>query len=49
MTPKLKPPGTKRLILKCDIMLSTFAFKFKLRRYTMDKDVRATVVGPRRK
>jgi len=31
--PKLKPPGTKRLRLKCDILLSTFALKFKLRRY----------------
>ena len=33
MKPKLKPPGTKRLKLKCDIMLSTSALKFKLRRY----------------
>jgi hypothetical protein len=32
MKPKLKP-GTKRLKLKCDIMLSTFAFNFNLRRY----------------
>ena len=32
--PKLKPPGTKRLILKCDTLLSTSAFKFHLRRYT---------------
>jgi len=32
--PKLKPPGTKRLTLKCDILLSTTAFKFNLRRYT---------------
>jgi len=31
--PKLKPPGTKRLKLKCDTLLSTSAFKFKLRRY----------------
>ena len=31
---KLKPPGTKRLKLNCDILLSTFAFKFILRRYT---------------
>ena len=28
----LKAPGTKRLKLKCDILLSTFAFKFNLRR-----------------
>jgi len=33
VTPKLKPPGTKRLRPKCDILLSTFAFKFKLWRY----------------
>jgi len=33
MKPKLKPPGTKRLKLKCDILLSTLAFKFNLRRY----------------
>ena len=32
--PKLKPPGTKRLKLNCDILLSTSAFKFSLRRYT---------------
>ena len=31
--PKLKPPGSKRLKLKCDALLSTFAFKFNLRRY----------------
>jgi hypothetical protein len=30
---KLKPPGTKRLKLKCDILLSSFASKFILRRY----------------
>ena len=34
--PKLKPPGTKRLKLKCDILLSTSAFKFNLRRHTED-------------
>ena len=31
---KLKPPGTKRLKLNCDILLSTSGFKFNLRRYT---------------
>ena len=31
--PKLKPPGTKRLKLKYDILLSTSAFKFNLRRF----------------
>jgi len=33
--PKLKPPGTKRLKLKCDVLLSNYAFKFNLRCYTM--------------
>ena len=32
---KLKPPGTKRLKPKCDILLSTPAFKFELRRYNV--------------
>ena len=32
--PKLKLPGIKRLKLKCHVLLSSFAFKFKLRRYT---------------
>ena len=31
MKPKLKPPGTKRLKLDCDMLLSTAAFKFNLR------------------
>jgi bis(5'-adenosyl)-triphosphatase len=35
MKPKLKPPGTKRLKVKCDVLLSTFAFKFSLRRFTL--------------
>jgi hypothetical protein len=29
--PKLKPPGSKRLIRKCDEPLSMFAFSFNLR------------------
>jgi hypothetical protein len=33
MKPKLKPPGTERLKLMYDILLSTAAFKCKLRRY----------------
>jgi hypothetical protein len=33
MKPKLRPPGTKRLKVKCDILLSTFALKLNLRRY----------------
>jgi len=37
MKPKLKPPGTKRLKLKCDIPLSTFALNFNLcREITVD-------------
>jgi hypothetical protein len=32
----LKPPGTKRFKLKCDKLLSTFAFKNSLRRYTKE-------------
>jgi hypothetical protein len=37
MKPKSKPPGTKRLNLKCDIelLLSTPALKFHLRRYSV--------------
>ena len=33
--PKLKPPRSKRLKLKCDEPLSKFAVKFNLRRFTM--------------
>jgi len=33
MTYKLKPHGTEHLKLKRDILLSTAAFKFNLRRY----------------
>jgi hypothetical protein len=32
--PTLKAPGTKRLKLKCDQLLSIFAFKFNLGPYT---------------
>ena len=32
--PTVKAPGTKRLKLECHKLLSTFAFKFNLRRYT---------------
>jgi hypothetical protein len=31
--PILKPPGTKRLKLECDILLLNYAFKFNLRGY----------------
>jgi len=43
--PKLKPPGTKRLKLKCDIPLSTSAFKFNLRRYIKFQSGRCDVGG----
>jgi len=32
--PAVKPPGTKRSKLKCDILLSIYAFEFNLRRCT---------------
>ena len=35
MKPMLKPPGTKRLKLKYDKLLLSFAFEFNLRRCTM--------------
>ena len=35
MKSKLKPPGTECLKLKYDNLLSSFAFKFNLRRYTL--------------
>jgi hypothetical protein len=35
MKPELKAPGTKRLKLKCDILLSTHAFSCNLRRYKL--------------
>ena len=49
--PTLKPTGTKCLKLKCDVLLSTSAFKFNLRRYNLDMwgsiliDDRASVAG----
>jgi len=36
INPTLKALGTKRLKLKCDEPLSNFAFKFNLRRYTLE-------------
>ena len=33
--PALKAHGTKRLKLKCDKLLSSFTFKFNLRRYNV--------------
>jgi hypothetical protein len=35
MKPKLKPPGTKRLKLECDVLLSEFDSNLNLRRYIM--------------
>jgi hypothetical protein len=40
MKPKLKPPGTKRLKLHCDILLSTYAVMFNLRHYNQAGDGR---------
>jgi len=37
MKPTLKAPGTKRLKLEHDKLLSNFAFNFNLRRYTKVK------------
>jgi len=45
MKPMLKPPGTKHLKLKCDILLSTFAFKSNLRRYTAVHDMLVMAFG----
>ena len=36
--PTLKAPGTKRLKVKYDGLLSSFSFKFHLRRYTEGAD-----------
>jgi hypothetical protein len=38
MKPKLKLPGSKRLKLKCDVLLSNCASKFNLRRYNSDDE-----------
>jgi len=35
ISPTLKAPGTQRLTLKCGESLSTFGFKFNLRRYSL--------------
>jgi len=42
--PKLKPRRIKRLKLKCDVLLSTSAFKVNLRRYTMVVEKEANYV-----
>jgi hypothetical protein len=53
MKTTLKAPRPKRLKLKCDVLLSNIAFKFNLRRYTVDDvfnrfdtDSNNTLVGP---
>jgi hypothetical protein len=35
--PTLKPPGTKRLKLKCDNLFSSSAFNFNVRRYNVGR------------
>jgi hypothetical protein len=40
MKPVLKPRGSNRLYLQCDELVSDFAFKFNLRRYTMADKLR---------
>jgi hypothetical protein len=40
-----KPPGTKCLKLRCDILLSTSAFKFNLYRYAKGRDAAAATPG----
>jgi hypothetical protein len=35
LKPELTSPRTERLKLKCDALLTTFAFEFNLRRYIM--------------
>jgi hypothetical protein len=35
--PTLKPPGTKRLKLNCDVLLRNFAFNYNLRRYNEEE------------
>jgi hypothetical protein len=42
MKPKLNPPGTKRLKLNCDILLSSSAVKINLRRYILAPNLAPT-------
>jgi hypothetical protein len=44
MTPKLKPSGTKRLKLKCIVLLPISALKINLRRYIKETELRETIV-----
>jgi len=45
MKPMLKGPGATRLTVKCDKLLSSFAFNFNLRRYTKASGAAASEVG----
>jgi hypothetical protein len=36
MQPRMRPPGTKRLKLNCELLFITSAFKFNLRRYSVE-------------
>jgi len=40
-----KPPGTKHLILKCDELLSSFAFDFNFRRYNVGQRIRDEILA----
>ena len=44
INPTLKAPGSMHLKLRYDGPVSTFAFKFNLRRYTLDPRVKYIVV-----
>ena len=45
--PILRPPGSKHLKLNCDVLLSTFAFKFNLRRFSAGDQVNVLHVIPK--
>ena len=49
MQPRMRPPGTKRLKLNCELLFITSAFKFNLRRYSvvpqLIRDGRVTLPG----
>ena len=44
--PTLKATGTKRLKLKCDVLLSTFTFKFSLHHYSWATRAAPTACAP---
>jgi hypothetical protein len=47
MNPALKAPGTTRLNLQYDVLLSIFAFNFNLRRYTEELYQQGFISYPR--